>query len=92
MGILDIAGRVAAYHILLLLLSLAKAVEICLPVLEQIEKLINSYDYRRDAALRELEKRRDLLAKRARDFSNSMIADAKVTEVKATELTGSVQV
>ena len=64
---------------------MAKAVEICLPVLEKIDKLISAYDYRRDAALRELEKRRDLLAKRARDFANSTIADAEVTEIKAAE-------
>ena len=64
---------------------MAKAVEICLPVLEKIDKLINGYDYRRDAALRELEKRRDLLAKRARDFANSMVTDAEITEIKAAE-------
>ena len=64
---------------------MAKAVENCLPVLERIDKLINAYDYRRDAALRELEKRRDLLAKRARDFTNSLLPDAEVTEVKAAE-------
>ena len=64
---------------------MAKAVESCLPVLEKIDKLISAYDYRRDAALRELEKRRDLLAKRARDFANSMVPDAKVTEIKAAE-------
>ena len=64
---------------------MAKAVENCLPVLERIDKLVNAYDYRRDAALRELEKRRDLLAKRARDFANSMVPDAEVVEVKAAE-------
>lgn len=64
---------------------MAKAVENCLPVLEKIDKLIGAYDYRRDAALRELEKRRDLLAKRARDFTNSLLPDAEVTEIKAAE-------
>ena len=64
---------------------MAKAVENCLSVLERIDKLINAYDYRRDAALRELEKRRDLLAKRARDFANSMVPDVEVVEVKAAE-------
>ena len=64
---------------------MAKAVESCLPVLEKIDKLISAYDYRRDAALRELEKRRDLLAKRAHDFTNSLLLDAEFTEIKAAE-------
>ena len=56
---------------------MAKAVEGCLGTLEPLDKLIGFYDYRRDAALRELEKRRDLLAKRARDFGETMITDVE---------------
>lgn len=40
-------------------------------VLEPIDGLIASYSYRRDAAIRELERRRDSLAKRAREFAKA---------------------
>lgn len=64
---------------------MAVAVSLKLPDLERIDKLIASYDYRRDAALRELEKRRDILAKRAREFTDVMITDVDVEELEAAE-------
>ena len=59
----------------------AEAISLKLKDIERIDKLIASYDYRRDAAIRELEKRRDLLAKRAREFADSVITDVAVTEI-----------
>ncbi len=60
---------------------IAKAIHRNLDILERLDKLIASYEYRRDAALRELEKRRDLLAKRARRFADTVITDAEVEEI-----------
>ena len=51
----------------------------------RIDKLIASYDCRRDAAIRELKKRRDLLAKRAREVADTVITDVAVAEVLAAE-------
>ena len=62
---------------------IAKAIYRNLDILERLDKLIASYEYRRDAALRELEKRRDLLARRARRFADAVITDAEVEEVIA---------
>ena len=64
---------------------MAKAVEGCLETLERIDKLIMSYDYRRDAAIRELEKRRDHLAKRARDFGEAMITDVEPEDLEVAD-------
>ncbi len=47
---------------------------------ERLDKLIASYDYRRDKAIRELEQRRDVLARRARDFTNH-VTDAEYVEL-----------
>ena len=58
----------------------AQAITANLATYERLDKLIASYDYRRDAAHRELEKRRDLLAKRARDFGEPMITDVEPQE------------
>lgn len=63
----------------------AEALSMKLKDLERIDKLISSYDYRRDAAIRGLEKRRDLMAKRAREFVDTVITDVMVDEVKAAE-------
>ncbi len=57
---------------------MATAITLKLPELERLDKLIASYDYRRDAAMRELGRRRDSLAKHARDFANDMITDVDV--------------
>ncbi len=59
---------------------MAKAVVGCLETLESLDKLIGFYDYRRDAALRELEKRRDSLTKRAREFGEAMVTDVEPEE------------
>jgi len=64
---------------------LAMAVSLKLKDLERIDRLIASYDYRRDAAIRELEKRRDLLAKRAREIADAKITDIKVEKLEAAE-------
>lgn len=53
--------------------------------LQTIDGLISSYDYRRDAAIRELEKRRDVLAKRARDFALSQAQNVEVEIVEAAQ-------
>ena len=47
-------------------------------VIGELDRLISSYDYRRDAALRELERRRDSMAKRVRAVTNSLAQDADV--------------
>ena len=62
---------------------MAKAVEGCLETLECFDKLIASYDHRRDAGLRELEKRRDSFAKRAREFGETTITDVEPEELEA---------
>ena len=48
--------------------------------LELLDKLIASYDFRRDKAIRELEQRRELLARRAREFADN-IQEAEYVEV-----------
>lgn len=53
--------------------------------LQTIDGLISSYDYRRDAAIRELEKRRDVLARRARDYAQSMVQEADVEVIEAVQ-------
>lgn len=63
----------------------AKAVLLKLKDIERIDKLIASSDYRRDAAIRELEKRRDLLAKRAREFTDAVITDVEAELLEAAE-------
>ncbi len=45
--------------------------------IERVDKLIGTYVFRRNTAIRELEKRRDLLAKRAREFADNMAIDAE---------------
>ena len=60
---------------------LAKALKGNLMTIERIDKLIASYNYRRDTALRELEKRRDLLARRARDFADNLVCDPEIIPV-----------
>jgi hypothetical protein len=52
-----------------------------LNTIERIDKLIAAYVYRRDTAIRELDKRRDLLAKRARDLADSLAIDAEIVEI-----------
>jgi hypothetical protein len=64
---------------------MALAITIKLGDLERIDKLIASYNTRRDAALRELEKRRDILARRAREFTENTIIDAEVEILVAAE-------
>ncbi len=64
---------------------LAKALEGNLTTIERIDKLIASYTYRRDAALRELEKRRDVLAKRAREVAENLAMDVEVISGSAAE-------
>jgi hypothetical protein len=64
---------------------MALAITIKLDDLERIDKLIASYNTRRDAALRELEKRRDFLARRAQEFSEISIQDADVEILDAAE-------
>jgi hypothetical protein len=64
---------------------MALAITIKLGDLERIDKLIASYNTRRDAALRELEKRRDILARRAREFTENPIIDAEVEILVAAE-------
>ena len=53
--------------------------------LERTDKLIASHDYRRDAAIRELEKRRDILAKRAREFTDAVFTDVDIEELESAE-------
>ena len=62
---------------------MAKAVELCLPTLESLDKSIALYDHRHDVAIQLLEKRRDLLAKRAREFSEALITDVEPEKLKA---------
>ncbi len=57
---------------------MALAISTKLDDLERIDRLIASYSTRQTAALRELEKRRDILYKRALDFSEAIITDADV--------------
>lgn len=52
--------------------------------LERIDGLVASYSYRRDAAIRELERRRDGLAKRAREYAKAEAQDAVFEEVEPT--------
>ncbi len=59
---------------------MVRAMENSLPTLERIEKLIATHNYRRDASLRELEKRRDILAKRAREFVENLVPEAEIIE------------
>ena len=49
----------------------AIAFQRCLTELESLDRLIASYDLRRDKAIRELEQRRELLARRARAFADN---------------------
>ena len=58
----------------------AKAVSAKIEDLERIDKLIASYDYRRDSALKEMEKRRDQIARRLSQFT-----DANFEELEAAE-------
>ena len=51
-------------------------------VLERIDGLIASYSYRRDAAIRELERRRDSLAKRAREFAKAEAEEAEFEDLE----------
>ena len=60
---------------------IAEAISIKIKDLERIEKLIAAYDHRRDKAIQELEKRRDALARRARDFTDAVITDADVVDM-----------
>jgi len=53
--------------------------------LQTIDKLITSYDYRRDAAIRELEKRRDMLAKRAREYARSLDKETELEIIDAAQ-------
>jgi hypothetical protein len=53
--------------------------------LQNVENLISSYDHRRDTAIREIEKRRDGLARRARDFTNTLVQDAEVEILDAAQ-------
>jgi hypothetical protein len=64
---------------------IAQAIATKLDDLERIDRLIAFYNIRRDASLRELEKRRDVLAKRAREFSEKTITDAEVEFLDAAE-------
>jgi len=64
---------------------MALAITTKLDELERIDRLIASYSTRQTAALRELEKRRDILAKRALEFSEAMITDADVEVLDAAE-------
>ena len=64
---------------------MALAVSISLRDIERIDRLIASYDYRRDAALRELEKRRDVQAKRARDLADVRVIDIETGAPQAAE-------
>ena len=64
---------------------MAEAISRKLKDLERIDKLIASYDYRRDAAIRELEKRRESLARRARELANQLITDVEAEEIKSLE-------
>ena len=52
--------------------------------LEGIDGLVASYSYRRDAAIRELERRRDGLAKRAREYAKAEAEDVVFEEVEPT--------
>jgi len=61
---------------------MAKAVATKIDDLESIDKLISTYITRRDAALRELEKRRAILAKHLNEMA---ISDADFVEVQAAE-------
>jgi len=54
-----------------------------LEYIAQVEKLIGHYDQRRDNAIKELEKRRDTLARRAYIFSQTF-SDADFTEDNGT--------
>lgn len=49
--------------------------------IERIDGLVASYSYRRDAAIRELDRRRDGLAKRAREYAKAEAEDAVFEEV-----------
>ncbi len=62
---------------------IATAMSIKIQDLERIDKLIASYNYRKDAAIRELDKRRDILAKRALQFTEATITDVKVEKLEA---------
>jgi len=64
---------------------IAEAISIKIEDLERIEKLIAAYDHRRDKAIRELEKRRDALATRAREFTDAVFADVDVVEMIEAE-------
>ena len=64
---------------------MATAVTAKLNHLERIDKLMGHYDHRRDAAIRSLEKRRDSLARRARDFADTLIEDAAFEELAASD-------
>ena len=54
--------------------------------IDQIDKLIGHYDQRRDNAIKELEKRRDTLARRAYIFSQTFSDADFVEEHDATEV------
>jgi len=64
---------------------LAEAVSARINDLERIEKLITTYVRRRDNAIRELEKRRAALAKRAREFTDAGFTDVDTDEMIAAE-------
>lgn len=65
---------------------MAKVILKHIDTLETIDRLIASYDYRRDTSIRVLEKRRDLLAKRARDYADSFAEDVDAEIVEAPSI------
>ena len=54
-----------------------------LDTIERIDKLIATYNHRRDSAIRELEKRRDSITKRARQIVDAAAMD--LADVDAAE-------
>lgn len=59
---------------------MAIALQENLDTIEQIDRLIDAAEFRRNAILRDLEKRRDLLARRARQVTDSGILDLEAGE------------
>lgn len=58
----------------------ANALQLCIQNFERLDKLIASYDFRRDKAIRELEQRRELLSRRARELAEN-VQDAEYVDL-----------
>lgn len=59
----------------------ANALQLCIQDFERLDRLIASYDFRRDKVIQELDRRRELLARRAREVADN-VQDAEYEDLQ----------